>query len=138
MAHNITIKLKIMKKKTLKRLDNYIVYSCGQKGMESIGISTAEGDWKLEYRFDSPMCVSLRAMLDNDDVLREFCTLMFVTTYTFHSAGVYEAIRDSVIKELKDVGIPDLDGEDDDDILHDTVEMETLKQRLYEDGTLQN
>lgn len=125
-------------KKTLKRLSNYIMYEYEQDGMEYVGISTVMGDWNLEYRSDNPMYLQLRLISDKDDAFLEFCTLMFVTTYTLHGAEVYGAIRDSIIKEVESVGKPDVSKEDDEKMLDDTINMVELGEKMREYGEVQD
>lgn len=127
-------------KKTLKRLNNFIVYEYSEGDMEYVGISTVNGDWSIEYRGDSAMYLSLRMLLETEPALLEFCTMMFITTYTLHGDDVYKSISDAVVRELESVGKPGVTAEEDEKMLDEAVEMEELKERLKEDGdgTLQD
>lgn len=121
-----------MKKRTLKKLHNFIVYEAEVDGMDYIGITTSSGDWCIAYRADCAMYGSLRLLLDNDDALLSFCTLMFITSYTLHGADVYAAIRDAVVKELSDVRVPGVTEEQDAEAMREAVEMEELKEKIAE------
>jgi len=119
-----------MKTKTLKRLRNFVIYGEERNDMTYIGITTVNGDWKLEYRFDSVMYMMLKEVLDNEEALDSFCTVMFAVTYSMHSVDTYRDIVAAIQKEIKDAGIPEIASEDDEVMLSNAAEVERLAEEI--------
>lgn len=123
-----------MERKLLKRVGNFKVFGVERKSVPYVIITTVAEDWKIEYRVDCPMYLVVKTLVDKEKELLNFCTLMFVMSYTMHSADTYEAIMVSVMKELDKVGKPDVSEEEEAKALEETVQMEELAEKVIENG----
>lgn len=123
-----------MEKKTLKRIDNFILYERSDENYDYVGITTVEGDWSMEYREDCTMYGTVRLISEHDNELRSFCTLMFIMSYAMHGADVYVAMADAISKEVLGAGLPKVDEEQDRKMLDDTFEMDELADNIRENG----
>jgi hypothetical protein len=123
-----------MERNLLKRVGNFKVFEVKRKNLPYVIITTVTEDWKIEYRVDCPMYLVVKTLVDKEKELLNFCTLMFVMSYTMHSADTYEAIMVSVMKELDKVGKPDVSEEEEAKALEETVQMEELAEKVIENG----
>ena len=123
-----------MERKLLKKVGNFKVLEVERKGMPYVIITTVNEDWKLEHRGDCAMFMAVRLLVDMDKELLNFCTLMFVMTYTMHTAETYQVLMKSVMDELDKVGTPAVSEADDKKMLEDTVQMEELAEKIAENG----
>lgn len=123
-----------MGRKLLKRVGNFKVYEVERKSVPYLIITTINEDWKIEYRGDCPMYLIVKTLTETDSELLNFCTLMFVMSYTMHSAETYQTILVAVTKEIESVGKPEVSVEEDAKILADTVQMEELAEKVAENG----
>lgn len=123
-----------MERKLLKRVGNFKVLEVKRKSLPYVIITTVTEDWKIEYRGDCPMYLVVKTLADKDKELLNFCTLMFVLSYTMHSADTYEAIMVSVMKEIDNVGKPDVSEEEEAKALEETVQMEELAEKVKDNG----
>lgn len=123
-----------MERKLLKRVGNFKVFGVERKSVPYVIITTVAEDWKIEYRVDCPMYLVVKTLVDTEKELLSFCTLMFVISYTMHSADTYEAIMVSVMKEIDNVGKPDVTEEEEANALEETVQMEELAEKVKDNG----
>lgn len=123
-----------MGRNLLKRVGNFKVYEVERKSVPYVIITTINEDWKIEYRGDCPMYLIVKTLTETDSELLNFCTLMFVMSYTMHSAETYQTILVAVTKEIESVGKPEVSEEEDAKILADTVQMEELAEKVAENG----
>lgn len=123
-----------MGRNLLKRVGNFKVYEVERKSVPYLIITTINEDWKIEYRGDCPMYLIVKTLTETDSELLNFCTLMFVMSYTMHSAETYQTILVAVTKEIESVGKPEVSEEEDAKILADTVQMEELAEKVAENG----
>lgn len=123
-----------MEKNTLKRIDNFILYERSSDGYGYVGITTVGGDWSMEYREDCTMYSTVMQLAEHESGLRSFCTLMFIMSYTMHSAEVYLAMADAISGEVLGAGLPKVDEEQDRKMLDDAFEMEELAENITVNG----
>lgn len=113
---------------------NYLLGEEKNQSGKYIVCRSVDGGWQIRFREDMYMYAMLFGLIKDNDAQKivNLMTFWYWNTAMVHSAEYYTDTMKRLGEEMEKIQAAELPKEEDDKILQDTVEMETLKEQIEE------
>lgn len=93
---------------------------------------SVDGGWQVRFREDMYMYAMLLGLVRDNEAQKivNLMTFWYWNTAMVHSAEYYTETMKRLGEEMEKIQAAEVSKEDDDKVLQDTVEMETLKEQI--------